>query len=36
MATFTTSKELVVTLKCYYEKSTSAVSRNRVEIVFAF
>ena len=36
MVTFHISKELVVTLKCYYEKNISAVSRNHVEIMFAF
>ena len=36
MVTFSISKELVVILKYYYEKNISAVSRNLVEIVFAF
>ena len=35
MATFNISKELVVTLKYFYEKSISVVSRNHVEM-FAF
>ena len=36
MATFSISKELAVTLKYYYEKKISVVSRNHVEIMFAF
>ena len=36
MATFNISKELVVTLKYYYEKNISVVSRNHVEIMFGF
>ena len=36
MPTFTISKERVVALKYYYEKDIRAVSRNHVEIVFAF
>ena len=36
MATFTISKELLVTLKYYYEKKNSTKSRNHVEIKFAF
>ena len=35
MATFSISNELVVTLKYYYEKKKSVVSRNDVEIMFA-
>ena len=36
MATFNISKELAVTLKYYYEKNISVVSRNHVEIMFGF
>ena len=36
MVTFTISKEPVVTLKYYYEKNISVVSRNHVETVFTF
>ena len=35
MATFGISKDLVVTLKYYYEKNMSGVRRNQVEIMFA-
>ena len=36
MVTFSISKELVITLKYYYKKNISVVSRNHVEIMFAF
>ena len=36
MVTFTISKQLVVTVKYYYENNISLVSRSHVEIVFAF
>ena len=36
MVTFTISKELIVTLKYYYEKNVSEVSRSHFEIVFTF
>ena len=35
MAIFSTSKDLAVTLKYYYEKNMSGVRRNHVEIMFA-